>query len=205
VQRIACLDSFARLRGEAVVIVSPGYAGHELATAHHDDLTIYNMDMGYAAPMCLGVAVARPDQQVVAIEGDGSMLMGLGCLTTIARYSPPNLTVIIFDNGYYLTTGRGAVSTATRHGADLALLAHGAGLPESQVCAIDEVDAFEQAVGRALSEPGPWVLVAHVDTSDRGDPRARGDFPTDLVEQAVLLQIGLRHKRARAQKEPRGD
>jgi thiamine pyrophosphate-dependent acetolactate synthase large subunit-like protein len=194
VQRIACLDVFARLRGDAVVVVSPGYAGHELATAQHHDLTIYNMDMGYAAPVCLGLALARPDQRVVAMEGDGSLLMGVGCLTTIARYAPPNLTLLVFDNGQYLTTGRGAVPTATSHGADLALLARGAGFMDEQVCAVDDLADFEATVARALSEAGPWCVVAQVDTSDRGAPRARGDFPLDLVEQAVVFQIRLRQR-----------
>jgi sulfopyruvate decarboxylase subunit beta len=200
VQRIACIDVFARLRGAAVVIVGPGYAGHELATARHGDLTLYNMDMGYAAPICLGLALARPDQRVVAIEGDGSMLMALHTLATAARYRPPNLTIIVFDNGYYLTTGRGSVATATGHGmdpaaghrTDLAAVARAAGLDPDHVCAAGDLPAFEAAAARALTQPGPWYIVARVDTADRGHARARGEFPTDVVEQAVLFQLGLR-------------
>jgi sulfopyruvate decarboxylase subunit beta len=192
-QRIACVEAFARQRGDAVVIVSPGYTAHELACAEHRDFTMYNMEMGYAAPMCLGVALARPDRRVVALEGDGSLLMGLPVLTTMARYAPPNLTVIVFDNGQYLTTGRGEVLTATRAGrADLAGLGCAAGLSADHVLAPADVAEFETCVGRALSEPGPWLIVARVDTSDRGDPRARGDFAADVVEQAVLFQLSLR-------------
>jgi sulfopyruvate decarboxylase subunit beta len=193
VQRIACLEAFARQRGDAVVIVSPGYTAHELACAGHRDFTMYNMEMGYAAPICLGLALARPERRVVAMEGDGSLLMGLPVLTTIARYAPPNLVVIAFDNGQYLTTGRGAVLTATRAGgADLAGLGCAAGLPLDHVLAPADVSDFDACVGRALREPGPWLIVARVDTSDRGDPRARGDFSSDLVEQAVLFQLSLR-------------
>ena len=191
-KRVACVEAFARRRGDAVVIVSPGYTAHELACAEHTEVTLYNMEMGYAAPMCLGVAPARPDRRVVAIEGDGSLLMSASCLTTIARYAPANLSILVFDNGCYLTTGRGAVATATGHGADLAMLARGAGLSDAQVSDVRNLDAFESALGRALSERGPWLIVAHVDSSDRGDPRARGDFPTDLVEQAVLFRLALR-------------
>jgi sulfopyruvate decarboxylase subunit beta len=193
VQRIACVEAFARLRGDAIVIVSPGYTAHELAEAEHQDATLYNMEMGYAAPMCLGLALARPERRVVALEGDGSLLMGLPVLTTMARYAPPNLTVIVFDNGQYLTTGRGEVLTATRAGrADLAALGCAAGLAADHVFAPDDVVDFESAVGRALREPGPWLIVARVDASDRGDSRARGEFPRDLVEQAVLFQASLR-------------
>src|SRR5581483_95642 len=110
--RIECLDAFARQRGDAAVVVGPGFAGHELASADHKDLTLYNMDMGYAVPLCLGLALANPSRRVVAIEGDGSMLMGLSALTTVARYAAENLTIIVFDNGCYLTTGSGSVPTA---------------------------------------------------------------------------------------------
>jgi sulfopyruvate decarboxylase subunit beta len=193
VQRIACVEAFARQRGDAIVIVSPGYTAHELAEAEHQDFTLYNMEMGYAAPMCLGLALARPERRVVALEGDGSLLMGLPVLTTMARYAPPNLTVIVFDNGQYLTTGRGEVLTATRASrADLAGLGRAAGLCADCVLAPDDVAAFETAVAHALSRPGPWLIVARVDTSDRGDPRARGEFPRDLVEQTLLFQASLR-------------
>jgi thiamine pyrophosphate-dependent acetolactate synthase large subunit-like protein len=193
VKRIACVEAFARQRGDAIVIVSPGYTAHELACAGHTEVTLYNMEMGYAAPMCLGLALARPDRRVVALEGDGSLLMGLPVLTTIARYPPANLSVVVFDNGQYLTTGRGEVLTATGAApADLAALGCAAGLPPDHVLAPDDVSEFEAGVGRALSEPGPWLIVARVDTSDRGDPRARGDFPHDLVEQAVLFQASVR-------------
>lgn len=191
--RIECIEAFARVRGSAVVVVSPGYTAHELAHAGHHDLTMYNMEMGYAAPICLGVALARPHQRVVALEGDGSMLMGLPVLTTIARYGPANLTVVVFDNGQYLTTGSGQVRTATTAGrADLAALGCAAGFAADHVIASDSLETFEPAVSRVVSEPGPWLVVARVDTSDRGDPRARGEFPTDLVEQAVVFQLALR-------------
>ncbi|MFI5266481.1 MAG: thiamine pyrophosphate-dependent enzyme [Chloroflexota bacterium] len=187
--RIDCVDVFARLRGEAVVIVSPGYTGHELATAKHDEATIYNMDMPYSSPMCLGIALARPDQRVVALEGDGSMLMALGSLTTIGRCRPKNLLVIVFENRVYLTTGDGSVPTA---GVDFAAIARGAGIERAQ--AVSDLPAYESAVGQAMAEPGPWLISARVDDSDRGDPRARADFEGDLVEQAVLLQKALRER-----------
>jgi thiamine pyrophosphate-dependent acetolactate synthase large subunit-like protein len=88
VNRIECLEVFAAARGDAAVIVGPGFAGHELAAAAHSDLTIYNMEMGYAASMCLGLALALEPtgRRVVAIEGDGSLLMALPTLTTMCRY-----------------------------------------------------------------------------------------------------------------------
>jgi sulfopyruvate decarboxylase subunit beta len=195
-RRLDCVDAFAAVRDDAIVVVGPGFAGHELASAEHRDLTLYNMDMGYAVPLCLGLALACPDQEVVAIEGDGSLLMGLASLTTVARYAPPNLTVIVFDNGYYLTTGSGDVATATTTGgqkADLGALGVAAGIERVEVVA--ELADFRSAAARALGTLGPCLIVARVDTSDASEPRARGSFPTDLVEQAVLFQVALRARR----------
>jgi len=189
VNRIDCLEAFARLRDKAIVIVSPGYTGHELAAAAHDDATIYNMDMPYTSPMCLGLALACPEERVVALEGDGSMLMALSGLTTIGRYQPENLTVIVFDNRVYLTTGSGTVPTAE---VDFAGMARAAGI--ERACTVSEIPAFEDAARRALREPGPWFIAAQVDGSDREDPRGRAHLPGDLVEQAVLFQKVLRER-----------
>ena len=189
-KRIECVEAFARVRGDALVIVSPGFTGHELAAARHLDETLYNMEMGYAAPMCLGLALAKPGRNVVALEGDGSMLMALGSLATIARYAPPNLILVVFDNQRYLTTGSGSVATATAQGVDLAAVARACGIPTA--VAVDDTRSFERHMTRAMAEDGPWVIVAQVDASDRTDPRARGGFPTDIVEQSILFQRALR-------------
>lgn len=191
--RIDCVGAFARVRNGAVVIVSPGFTGHELAAAEHDDATLYNMEMGYAAPMCLGLALANPAQRVVALEGDGSMLMALGTFATVARYAVKNLTIVVFDNGRYLTTGSGSVASATSAGADLAAIARAAGVVSSLL--VEDLAAFEGSIGQAMTADGPWVIVARVDGSDRADPRARGGFPNDLVEQSVLFQLALRRRR----------
>jgi thiamine pyrophosphate-dependent acetolactate synthase large subunit-like protein len=121
------------------------------------------------------------------------MLMSLGTLATIARYAVSNLTLVVFDNERYLTTGSGSVSTATAHGVHLAAIARSAGI--SGALMVSDVADFEDAISRAMIQDGPWVIVAKVDESDRGDPRARGGFPNDLVEQSVLFQLALRARR----------
>jgi thiamine pyrophosphate-dependent acetolactate synthase large subunit-like protein len=186
VNRVECVETFARLRGRAIVIVSPGYTGHELAAAAHDDATIYNMDMPYSSPMCLGLALACPDERVVALEGDGSMLMALGTLATVGRYQPRNLAIVVFDNRLYLTTGSGTVPTAE---VDFAGFARAAGI--ERACTVTDLAGFEAAARQALTQPGPWFISAQVDGSDRDDPRGRAHLPGDLVEQAVLFQRAL--------------
>jgi thiamine pyrophosphate-dependent acetolactate synthase large subunit-like protein len=193
VNRIECLEAFAAVRGDAAVIVGPGFAGHELAAAAHSDLTLYNMEMGYAASMCLGLALALgpSGRRVVAIEGDGSMLMALPTLTTMARYPARNLTLVVFDNNAYLTTGRGAVASATAlSGANLAAMARGAGSTLRVEDVATEED-FRAKIARALTTAGPWLIVAHVDASDRQDPRARQHFLGDIPDQAAYFRRAL--------------
>ena len=190
--RIECVQAFARVRGDALVIVSPGFTGHELAAAEHRDETLYNMEMGYAAPMSLGLALALPQRKVVALEGDGSMLMALGTFATVARYADdaPNLTLVVFDNQRYLTTGSGSVETATKTHADLASVARACGVASAERATT--IEQFDAHITNAMQRPGPHVVVAIVDGSDRADPRARGGFPYDVVEQSVFFQRALR-------------
>ena len=84
--------------------------------------------MGLASSIGLGLALHRPGDHVVVLDGDGSVLMNLGTLATLARYRPGNLTHIIFDNGSLLSTG-GFSSHTTSGISDLAAIAKGAGVP----------------------------------------------------------------------------
>ena len=191
--RVECIEAFARQRRGALVIVSPGFTGHELYCIQPDDATIYNMDMGVSAPMCLGLALAvGPDHPVVSLEGDGSMLMSLGTFATAARYAPANFGIVVFDNRAYVTTGRGVVATATAHGTDLAGMARAAGVEHAVT--VEDVAEFEREVRRGMDGGGPWVVVALVDSSDRADPRSRGPFACDLVEQTMLFQRAVRDR-----------
>jgi thiamine pyrophosphate-dependent acetolactate synthase large subunit-like protein len=192
---------FAALRGDAVVITGPGGASGALYEADDRPATIYNMDMGYAAAMCLGIALGDPGQRVVAIEGDGSMLAGMGVLSTIGRYQPANLALIVVDNGVYASTGgtEGAVPTAAGTSTDLAALARACGLAGPQVLTADSVEGAGQAVRRALTLPGPWVVIVRVDPADPGPRQLPG---RDLVETSLALQrelAGRRSARARVE------
>src|ERR1700736_545155 len=83
--------------------------------------------MGLASSMGLGIALARPELPVVVLDGDGSILMNLGSLTTMARYHPHNLVHVVFDNESLLSVG--GFPTATSTGTDIAGMAAAAGVP----------------------------------------------------------------------------
>jgi thiamine pyrophosphate-dependent acetolactate synthase large subunit-like protein len=184
---------FAALRGAEVVITGPGGVSGALYEADDKPATIYNMDMGYAAAMCLGLALSDPWQRVVAIEGDGSMLAGMGVLSTIGRYQPPNLALIVVDNGVYASTGGGDVSTAAGISTDLARLARACGIADPQVVTADTAETASQAVRQALTQPGPWVVIVKVDVADPGPRQLPG---RDLVETSLAMQRELAGRRS---------
>jgi thiamine pyrophosphate-dependent acetolactate synthase large subunit-like protein len=101
-----------------------GNANFDLWAAGHRPQNFYMLgSMGLAIPIALGVAIAQPRRHVVALEGDGSLLMQLGCLATVAMRAPKNLTIVLWDNGIYQITG--AQPTASAATADLAAIARG--------------------------------------------------------------------------------
>src|SRR5258708_30385348 len=111
----------ARLRNDEAVIGGSGNSNFDLWSAGHRPQNFYMLgSMGLAIPIALGVALAQPKRHVIALEGDGSLLMQLGCLTTIAALKPANLTMVIMDNGLYQITG-GQPTAAPGFAASLAL------------------------------------------------------------------------------------
>jgi sulfopyruvate decarboxylase subunit beta len=181
------IEIFARYRGNAPVIIGPGVSSRMLYEIDHLPATIYQMELGYAVPMCLGLAFALPDERICALDGDGSLLMSLGVLTTIARYRPPNLTVLVLDNHVYLSTG--ALPSATGSGADLAAIGRGAGLENVQ--AVSDEAALERALDRTTQERGPFLIVAEVEAQDRVSPGGYRAMPFDIVESAIRFRRDL--------------
>jgi len=180
------IEAFARRRGDAPVIVGPGVSGRMLFESDHRPATIYNMDMGYTVPMCVGLAMALPAQPVYALEGDGSLLTSLGVLTTVGRYRPPNLGIIVLDNGVYLTTG--ALPTATGTGCDLAGIGRAAGI--ARAVAVTTLDDFERELERGVGD-GPFLVVARVEPQDRPGPGGYRAYPFDIVESAIRFRRDL--------------
>ena len=92
-----------------------GNANFDMFAVGHRPQNFYMLgSMGLTCPIALGVALAQPQRGVLALEGDGSILMALGCLATIANVKPRNLTIIIWDNGLYQITGKQPTATAGR-------------------------------------------------------------------------------------------
>jgi phosphonopyruvate decarboxylase len=107
--------------------------------------------MGLASSHALGLALGRPDKRVIVLDGDGSLLMNIGTLVTIAEAAPKNLHHFVLENGTYEANGghpipgRGTVSFAG--------LARAAG--HKNVHEFSDLQNLEQHIGTILAEPGP--------------------------------------------------
>jgi thiamine pyrophosphate-dependent acetolactate synthase large subunit-like protein len=192
VNRRDVIEAFAAVRNGAPAITGPGATSGTLWSHGHEPATIYNMELGYATAMCLGIALAAPDQRVFALEGDGSMIAGLATLTSIGRHRPANLVAIVLDNGVYATGvgfGPGVTEeTAASHGTSLPNVAIACGVPADRVVTVDTLDACRAALQRSVAEPGPWVIVARIDASDATGSPTRRRPGVDVVESAVLFK-----------------
>jgi len=138
--------------------------------------------MGLAIPIAFGVAIAQPQRHVVALEGDGSLLMQLGCLATVAMQAPKNLTMVVWDNGLYQITG--GQLTASASAADLVAIARGSGIANS-AWAADEED-FDRLFTAALDNGGPSLIAVRTDSkpgvgaTDRDPVQIRARFMQGL-------------------------
>lgn len=154
-RRDHCFRILARHIGDAIVV--PVYqAAQEWRAAKPDHaLSFFAIGaMGQASSCALGLALGRPDERVVILDGDGSLLMNLGSLVTIANERPPNLVHFVCENGTYEANGGHPIPGRDR--VSFAGLARAAGYPKA--LEIASLDAFEAAIEGILREPGPTLV-----------------------------------------------
>jgi sulfopyruvate decarboxylase subunit beta len=160
VKRLDALREIYPELERCVVVTIMGAVAAELqAVGHRPNFFYLQHAMGLASSLGLGVALARPEATVVVLDGDGSILMNLGGLTTLARYRPPNLVHVVFDNESLLSVG--GFPTATATGSDLAGIAAAAGVPRTAT--VRDLDAFGAAFREALAARELTTLVAKVE------------------------------------------
>ena len=150
---------YARLEASVVVTIMGAVAAELQSIGHRPNFFYLQHAMGLASSMGLGIALAKPDRQVVVFDGDGSILMNLGGLTTLARYRPRNLVHVVFDNESLLSVG--GFPTATSTGSDLAGIAAAAGVPRT--CTVGTLDTFTGAFTDAISASELTTIVAKVE------------------------------------------
>lgn len=170
-RRLEALEAiYGRLEDRVVVTIMGAVAAELQSIGHRPNFFYLQHAMGLASSIGLGIALARPGLDVVVLDGDGSLLMNLGGLTTLARYRPANLTHVVFDNESLLSVG--GFPTATSTGSDLAGIARAAGVPRTDT--VDDLDDFADVFDDALEADELATLVAKVEET------GPSGFVTDL-------------------------
>jgi phosphonopyruvate decarboxylase len=145
------LRAIADRRGEAIVVptMTTAPAWRRITPG---DLSVTCVGfMGGASSLGLGIALARPDRRVVVLDGDGSLLMQLGSLATVAGAAPRNLVHFLFKNGVYHTSGAQGIPGGLS--VDFVMMARGAGY--RLAIAVDELGDFERRLPELLRAEGP--------------------------------------------------
>mgnify|MGYP000854745910 CR=1 FL=1 len=141
-----------KLPKDALVVTCLGNASYLWAAMHHAPENFYFEDaMGLALPLALGLAVAQPSRPVFVVEGDGGLLMHLGALVTVGAVAPPNLTVLLIQNGVHAASGGQALTNAA---LDLASLARSAAIGD----ALNVVTVAEFAAALDSAAKGPRLF-----------------------------------------------
>jgi sulfopyruvate decarboxylase subunit beta len=155
----AIREIYPALEQSVVVTIMGAVAAEMQSIGHRPNFFYLQHAMGLASSVGLGIALARPELPVVVLDGDGSVLMNLGSLTTLARYRPKNLIHVVFDNESLLSVG--GFPTATSTGSDLAGIARAAGVPRTDT--VRTLDDFTRAFAEAQRAGDLTTLVAKVE------------------------------------------
>ncbi len=170
-----------RLHDCAVVTIMGAVAAELQSIGHRPNFFYLQHAMGLASSMGLGLALSRPKLKVVVFDGDGSLLMNLGGLTTMARYRPANLVHVVFDNESLLSVG--GFPTATSTGSDLEAIAQGAGVPRTST--VRDLESFTRAFDEAMAADELTTMVAKVEAIG----------PAKFVTDLALLENRFQFKR----------
>jgi thiamine pyrophosphate-dependent acetolactate synthase large subunit-like protein len=153
--------------GDEPVVHANGYPSRESCAVADRPQNFYMLgSMGLAAPIGLGLALARPRGPVVVFDGDGNLLMALGVLANVAALAPANFVHCVFDNQTYGSTGH--QRSPSEH-VRLDALAAAAGY--RHVAAVDEPQALGATLRQMLRADGPHFLLARVTAEEVNVPR----------------------------------
>jgi len=174
-RRFDAIQLALRLAENRPIIGNLGPTTDELWHAGHRDRNFYTYgNMGLVSSLALGMSLAT-EEQIIALDGDGSLLMNLGSLASIAREKPRNLIVVAFDNEAWGQTGNQTSHTGT--GTDLEKVAVSCGIASSTT--VDDLEELEGALSNALTTDGPHFIVAKIEES--------GYLPISPVEPEFTL------------------
>ena len=186
------LRAVAAQRGDAIVVPTMTTAPAWRVIAPGDLSVTCVGFMGGASSLGLGLALARPDRRVLVLDGDGSLLMQLGSLATVAGAAPRNLVHVLFKNGVYHTSGAQPIPGGLS--VDFVMMAKGAGYREA--FAIDELEDLRRRLPRILTAEGPLFVELHTGLAEKTPMTFRERTP--LHQQLHDARVKLLRPRASA-------
>jgi len=180
--RLDCLRSvYSELENCLVVTIMGAVAAELHSLGHRPNFFYLQHAMGLASSTGLGLALCLPEQKVIVFDGDGSLLMNLGSLSTMARYRPRNLVHVVFDNESLLSVG--GFPTATSTGTDLEGIARDLGIP--QAVTVRSVENFKTAVSEAAHGNELTTIIAKVEATG----------PSGYITDLSLLETRFQFRR----------
>lgn len=180
--RLDCLRSvYPELENCLVVTIMGAVAAELQSLGHRPNFFYLQHAMGLASSTGLGLALCLPKQKVIVFDGDGSLLMNLGGLSTMARYRPKNLVHVVFDNESLLSVG--GFPTATSTGTDLEGVARASGIP--RVATMHSVENFKNAFAEARRGDELTTIICKVEATG----------PAGYVTDLALLENRFQFRR----------
>jgi phosphonopyruvate decarboxylase len=159
IQRRPFVAELLSHRGNALIVPGLGSPNWDICAAGDSPEFLYSWGgMGLAVPTALGIALAQPKRRVVAITGDGEMLMGIGSLAVVSDQAPKNLAILVLDNEKFAETGKQRGLTSSR--VDIAHVAKGFGIKTTMT--VTEQGAVGELAELLFKTPGPVLAVAKI-------------------------------------------
>ena len=187
-KRYECLKAVAEDVGDALVICSIGGAAAEWNAVRPGDGNLRCRTLGLVSSIAMGLALALPRRRVVAIDGDGALLMNACGLPTLAWQKPANLIHLVFDNGRYESSG--LRPTATSVATDLVQMASGAGIKHA--CWASSVDHFK-AEFKTAKERNAFSMIAAKVESGLDSLKSWQNLPAFAYGEVENTYLFMRH------------
>ena len=184
-KRFDCLKALAAVtRADDLVVTNLGNTMHEWLTVRPSRANLYNMNLGQCTPVALGLALALPHRRVIALDGDGNLLLNLVSLADVSHRKPANLRIFVFDNEAYESPG--GMPTATAHGVDLVQIAKGCGIEKSFPAT--NLDEFKQQLERINDNQLLFVNAKIEMGSIERPPYSSIDFKYNKYQFAMYIE-----------------
>jgi thiamine pyrophosphate-dependent acetolactate synthase large subunit-like protein len=181
------VSTLLRAVPDALVVTGLGSASYDVFAAGDRDKNYYLWGaMGGSTSLALGLALAQPDKPVVVVTGDGEQLMGIGSLATIAAKQPPNLTIVVLDNGHFGETGMQRSHTSL--GTDLVAVAKGFGIADA--FSVASVDGCTEIARRARARKGTTFAQVFINANE--PPRALPPRDGVFVKNRFRAALGFK-------------